>query len=527
MSWGRNQYGLCRIPITKPCEGYYLRWWYNGWHYWFFLPGTIDFRTEGEKYFTLGTMAIAMGSGQVTKSQIDAIRTILNTKEVYIYTDSGWGNMRIERDSVIVYDNTVNGYEIEFVAVIGSRTISTTNGYTPVQNIPTIPPSTWVPDCTDGDCVLGTQIWMSCNYDISYPGSKVYDDDEANRTILGGLYTWDQVTAPGFCPTGYHVPTVAEWNTLITYLSGTAVAGGSLKESDIINWLAPNNIVSPVTCFEARGAGFYLGGYLGLGTVCNFWTADAFDTSRGYLAQMTNDDTSCIIADLPKSYFFSVRLIKDTVPYTGYGASYNYYAASKNGGTGIGSIAPAGWRVASRSLGDWDDIVSDLFGGDYTISGAHMKESGTSNWNTPNTGADNSTGFTALPIGERTAAGLYQSVNLVSYHWSNDDFHDGTAQHITFMFNSVVFGMGNSPYNKGYAIRLVKNTTSLLEGETGMMIDIDGFIYSTICIDGKEWMRENLRVTRYNDGTPIPEVTNDAAWAALATGARCYYNNTP
>ena len=85
-----------RINIKNSCKGYYLRWWYNGWHYWFFLPGTIAFNTEGEKYVTLGTQSIRVGSGQVDYGQISALRTILNSKEVYIYTDSGWANARIE-----------------------------------------------------------------------------------------------------------------------------------------------------------------------------------------------------------------------------------------------------------------------------------------------------------------------------------------------------------------------------------------------------------------------------------------------
>jgi len=82
--WGKNLYRLVRILIKKPCNGYYLRWWYNGWHYWFFLPGTLTFNTEGEKYVTLGTQKVAMGSGQVDEGQIAAIRTIMNSREVYI-----------------------------------------------------------------------------------------------------------------------------------------------------------------------------------------------------------------------------------------------------------------------------------------------------------------------------------------------------------------------------------------------------------------------------------------------------------
>ena len=44
-------------------------------------------------------------------------------------------------------------------------------------------------------------------------------------------------------------------------------------------------------------------------------------------------------------------------------------------------------------------------------------------------------------------------------------------------------------------------------------------------IGGLEWMIENLRVTHYNNGDPIPHVTNNAEWAGLGSGAFCVYNN--
>lgn len=44
-------------------------------------------------------------------------------------------------------------------------------------------------------------------------------------------------------------------------------------------------------------------------------------------------------------------------------------------------------------------------------------------------------------------------------------------------------------------------------------------------IGGHEWMIENLRVTHYNNGDPIPHVTGNADWAGLNTGAYCVYNN--
>ena len=63
--------------------------------------------------------------------------------------------------------------------------------------------------------------------------------------------------------------------------------------------------------------------------------------------------------------------------------------------------------------------------------------------------------------------------------------------------------------------------------EIGTVTDIDGNLYYTVKIGEQWWMLENLRVTHYRNGDAIPNVTDDAEWEGLSTGAYCDYDNDP
>jgi len=67
---------------------------------------------------------------------------------------------------------------------------------------------------------------------------------------------------------------------------------------------------------------------------------------------------------------------------------------------------------------------------------------------------------------------------------------------------------------------------NVIASTTGIVNDIDGNNYNFITIGTQVWMTENLKVTHYRNGDPIPNVTDNAAWIALNTDAYSSYKNT-
>lgn len=78
-----------------------------------------------------------------------------------------------------------------------------------------------------------------------------------------------------------------------------------------------------------------------------------------------------------------------------------------------------------------------------------------------------------------------------------------------------------------------RNPVSNDSSENGTVTDIDGNVYKTVRIGKQVWTVENLKTTQYNDGTPIPHVTErgvsggTTGWRNLTTGAYCYYDTNP
>ncbi|MEI6556186.1 MAG: fibrobacter succinogenes major paralogous domain-containing protein [Paludibacter sp.] len=113
---------------------------------------------------------------------------------------------------------------------------------------------------------------------------------------------------------------------------------------------------------------------------------------------------------------------------------------------------------------------------------------------------------------------------------ANSKTSDGAG---TGAFTSSLTGLtaGTTYYIRSYATNSVGTAygiqvsfTTLLSNY-GKVTDIDGNTYNTIVIGTQVWLVENLKTTKYKDGTAIPIVTDGTVWSSLTSPAYCYYNN--
>lgn len=72
---------------------------------------------------------------------------------------------------------------------------------------------------------------------------------------------------------------------------------------------------------------------------------------------------------------------------------------------------------------------------------------------------------------------------------------------------------------------VVESPVTPAPDSTGTVTDIDGNVYKTVKIGDQWWMAENLKVTHYRNGDPVPHVTDRRKWGGLETGAYCNYGN--
>jgi uncharacterized protein (TIGR02145 family) len=204
------------------------------------------------------------------------------------------------------------------------------------------------PNITDGEgnsyktVTIGTQQWMAENlkvskyndgttipnimtisnlqYNSSSIGAWAYYNNYETNNAYGKLYNWYAVSTTtngnkNVCPTGWHVPTDAEWTVLTDYLGGESVAGGKLKEAGNQSWQTQNFEATNVSLFTGLPAGFrdYEGNYKSIGYGGYWWSSTetnftdyAWGRSLGYSLSNAINFNGFV-----KHYAISVRCVKD------------------------------------------------------------------------------------------------------------------------------------------------------------------------------------------------------------------------
>jgi uncharacterized protein (TIGR02145 family) len=181
--------------------------------------------------------------------------------------------------------------------------------------------------------VIGTQQWMRKNLDVvTYKDGTIipqvtdaaawgalttgawcyYNNDPANGDVYGKLYNWYAVSDPrGLAPQGWHIPTVAEWNTLQAKLGNDTNVGAKMKTPGTTRWSSTNTATTNESGFSGLP-----GGSMSTAFCCrldggSFWSAtDAGGTNATYRF-LWNNWNGLGTGDVNKNIGFSVRCIRD------------------------------------------------------------------------------------------------------------------------------------------------------------------------------------------------------------------------
>ncbi len=145
-----------------------------------------------------------------------------------------------------------------------------------------------------------------------------YDNDQSANQKYGVLYNCYAVTdSDGLCPDGWHVPTDAEWTTLITYLGGSGLAGGRMKAITEL-WKSPNTDATNSSDFSGLPAGIRItssgvnnGKFAEIGSRCDWWSSTEVSSDSALFRSLSYLHSVAYRYSSTKKYGFSVRCLKD------------------------------------------------------------------------------------------------------------------------------------------------------------------------------------------------------------------------
>ena len=186
------------------------------------------------------------------------------------------------------------------------------------------------------DVTIGTQTWTSKNLNVGTyrNGDKIpqvqdknawaklktgawcyYENKTANGKIFGKLYNWYAVNDPrGLSPTGYHIPTDAEWTILTDYLGGesppNSQAGTKMRYTS--SWKDKGNGTN-ASGFAGLAGGYRdsNGNFFGIGSEGACWNSSEYEANLAWYRYLSNFNRGVYRRNHPKVYSLAVRCIKD------------------------------------------------------------------------------------------------------------------------------------------------------------------------------------------------------------------------
>jgi uncharacterized protein (TIGR02145 family) len=296
---------------------------------------------------------------------------------------------------------------------------------------------------------IGEQTWMAENLNYDAEGSKCNNDYPANCEKYGRLYTWS--TAQSACPSGWHLPSDAEWTALTDYVGGETIAGEKLKAKS--GWDNNNNgNGTDEFGFSALpgGGGGSNGSFGYVGTLGYWWSSTEYSAALAWGRRMAYGGAVVERSNYGKANLYSVRCVQDpdviggtfidsrddkTYKYATIGTqtwmaeNLNYnasgsecYSNSDANCTKYGrlydwatakTVCPSGWHLPSDA--EWTALT------DYVGSNAGTKLKAKSGWNDNYNGSSGSGtdahGFSALPGGYNSGAN-FDTVGGYGGWWS-------------------------------------------------------------------------------------------------------------
>jgi len=181
---------------------------------------------------------------------------------------------------------------------------------------------------------IGSQVWMAENLNCYVAGSECYNNDPANCATYGRLYTWStamgidpiynsqkwdgsDVKHRGICPSGWHIPSAADWNDLMRFVSPSCsnnktCAGAGTKLKATSGWNNNGNGTDEFG-FSALpgGARSDLGSFFDVGDVGYWWSTMELSANYAYHRYISYKSNDVAYYDIVKRSMRSVRCVQD------------------------------------------------------------------------------------------------------------------------------------------------------------------------------------------------------------------------